>query len=125
MDKVINEDTYLFKCHELASTHKYIRRITTSVNLLNDAEITEETLIDYRRITPTTFRSKFFQNEIRTKEKVQYIARTIPNRTGYHNGIEVTIFYFENNTLSIREFSYFIDTYKLDQIGDEVITPTK
>ena len=63
------------------------------------------------------------KTEIRTKENTSYLARTIPNATGFHNGIEVTIFYFENGILSIREFSYYIDTYKSDQIGDEVITP--
>ena len=65
---LITEDTYLFKCDELSSRHRYRRKITTAIKILHDVDITEETLIDYRKITPTAFRSKFFQNEIKSKK---------------------------------------------------------
>ena len=125
VEKLITRDTYIFKCKPLCSVYPYRKYITASAKVLYKLDITENTPIDYRKITPTTFRSKHFQNEIKTKQHPQYIARTIPNATGYHNGIEVTIFYVEDNTLCIREFSYYIDTYKAGQIGDEILTPTE
>lgn len=114
---VITEDTYIFK---LDIAYRFKKHITAFCKLYWDVEITEETTIDFKNITTTTFKSPFFQNTLKTKESVYY-ARTIPNYTGYHNGIAVTIFYYEDNVLCIREFSYYFDTYKRNQIGNEFI----
>ena len=118
--KYHTEDTYIFKCDELS--YQYRRYITAFANLIAEKPITEETPIDYRKITPTTFRSDFFKNEIKNAD-AQYLARTTPNNTGYHNNITVTIFYFQDGILCIREFRYFFDPYKANQTGDEFIQP--
>lgn len=117
----LHKDEYVFKYDAKPNKYAYNKWMTTAINLHHKIVIDENTHVDYRSITPTTFRTKQFQKEIKTKDFVNYIVRTAPNNTGYHNRVVVTLFYYEKNTVCIREFEYFIDRYKFAQVDDEFL----
>ena len=102
---------YVIKLKALEYSDKKI--ITKVLNHINDITIDENTGVDYASVKPETIKRDVFQTLFQLHNSF-YIAHTVGNNNGYHNGITVIMFYYDeySNVVVIRSICYYFDTYK-------------
>ena len=102
---------YVIKLDALKYDDK--KSITKVLNYINDITIDENVSIDYASVSPKTITRDIFQSIFQLHDSF-YIAHTVGNNTGYHNGNTVIMFYYDEyaNVIVIRSIRYFFDTTK-------------
>jgi len=121
-DSKIPNTSKRIRCHGVPShLLKYISKQMNFVSVNEDEyEIDENTPVDFKEGNARIIASESFKRMLKMYE-TYYLVTTRSNYTGYHNKLQVVIFWYDDGTVYIRSFTYFVDPQKRDHIPADIV----
>lgn len=121
LDKLPEPSSYIVAHGIKSHIRKYItKQLSLVAKDEDDCEIDENTPVDFKEGNARIIASESFKRMLKFYE-AYYLVTTRPNYTGYHNQLQVVVFWYDDGTVYIRSFTYFVNPQKRDHIPVDIV----